>query len=239
VYFELQAAFPINEVIMCGRFSLVADLSEMQAAFPGFDFPFQLNPRFNIAPSQPVLAIPNTPDRAAAFFKWGLIPTWAKDPSIGIKMINARSEGLSEKPSFRGPLKYKRCLVLASGFYEWKAEPNSKQKTPYYIQLASGELFAIAGLWDEWMSSDGGEIRTCTLITTQPNSMMAALHNRMPIILPPESYEAWLNPTPQQPAALEKFLAPYDSAKMTAYPVSTLVNSPQFDSPQCIVSVLE
>lgn len=224
---------------MCGRFSLVADISEMQAAFPGFDFPTSIPPRYNIAPSQPILAIPNLTSRTADYFKWGLIPSWAKETSIGMKMINARSEGLSDKPSFRGPYKYKRCLIPSSGFFEWRLEPGTKQKTPYYIQLTGGQPFAIAGLWDVWLSPDGSEVKSCALITTEANSFMTAFHSRMPVILQPKHYSAWLDPFPQLPHSLDRFLTQFDAGSMQAHPVSTLVNSPNNDSSKCIASTLD
>ncbi len=219
---------------MCGRFSLAADPQELQMAFPGFLFPNTISPRYNVAPSQPVLAIPNNGNKKADFFRWGLIPSWAKDPSIGMKMINARSEGISEKPSFRGPYRYKRCIVPVSGFYEWKKNPASKTKTPYYIGLSSGAPFGIAGLWDEWLSSDGSEVQTCTLITTSSNSLISPLHERMPVILPPDAYNLWLDPEPIKPGALNELLIPYASDKMAAYPVTPFVNNVANDSPLCV-----
>ncbi len=214
---------------MCGRFTLTVDPGELQAAFPGFTFPEKYHPRYNIAPSQPIMAIPNDGKNAADFFVWGLIPVWAKDPTIGSRLINARAETLAEKSSFRGAYKYKRCLVLANGFYEWRTQHGSKQKIPYYISLASGKPFAFAGLWDEWLSPDGSQVKSCTIITTEPNEMMAELHSRMPVILPSFGYSEWLDTGSQKPEALQKWLAPYPSSEMTAYPVSTLVNSPSND----------
>lgn len=220
---------------MCGRFTLATDSAELQQAFPEVQFPAEGRPRFNVAPSQPVLALPNDGKLSADYFLWGLIPTWAKDPSIGSKLINARAETLGEKPSFRGSYKYKRCLVFADGFYEWKTEAGSKTKTPHFIHLESGLPFAFAGLWDEWHAPDGSQIKTCTIITTEPNELMSKLHNRMPVILPPSAYAQWLDPTPQKPETLQNLLVPYPTHLMTAYPVSTLVNSPNNDRPECLV----
>lgn len=222
---------------MCGRFTLATDSAELQQAFPEVQFPAEGRPRFNVAPSQPVLAVPNDGKLSADYFLWGLIPTWAKDPSIGSKLINARAETLGEKPSFRGSYKYKRCLVFADGFYEWKTEAGSKTKIPHFIHLESGLPFAFAGLWDEWHAPDGSQVKTCTIITTEPNELMSKLHNRMPVILPPTAYEQWLDPTPQKPEALQNLLVPYPTHLMTAYPVSTLVNSPNNDRPECLVPV--
>jgi putative SOS response-associated peptidase YedK len=222
---------------MCGRFTLTVDPAELIDEFGDYTFPPQFAPRFNIAPSQPVLAIPNDENNQADFFQWGLIPFWAKDPSIGNRLINARGETLAEKPSFRGSYKYKRCLILTDGFYEWTKQPGSKTKTPYFIHMKDRQPFAFAGLWDEWHSSDGSQVRTCTIITTSPNELVKALHNRMPVILPRDSYGQWLSNTPQTPENLSPLIKPYPSAEMAAYPVSTLVNNPKNDHAACVVPV--
>ena len=219
---------------MCGRFTLTADPGELQEAFPGLVISAQINPRYNIAPSQPVAVIPNTAEYKLDFFLWGLIPSWAKDPEIGNRLINARAETLTEKPSFRTAFRRRRCLILADGFYEWKAVPDQKSKIPMFVHLRTGGVFAFAGLWDIWQSPDGSEIRSCTIITTQPNELMKNIHNRMPVILPPEAYKDWLDPEERNPALLLKWLVPYDASEMEAYPVSRLVNSPQNDVSECI-----
>jgi putative SOS response-associated peptidase YedK len=219
---------------MCGRFTLTVDPAELQENFPGVSFPEQYAPRYNIAPTQPILAIPNNGLNKADFFVWGLIPSWAKDPTIGSRLINARGETLSEKPSFRGAYKYKRCLIPANGFYEWKSQPGTKIKVPYFIHLKSGLPFAFAGLWDEWHSPDGALVRSCTIITTEPNSLMATLHNRMPVILQPGDYARWLDAKPQMPPALQPLIAQYPAEALEAHPVSTLVNSPNNDRPELI-----
>lgn len=220
---------------MCGRFTLTADPAQLQESFPDVSFPTAGGPRFNIAPSQPVLVLPNDAKNAADYFVWGLIPSWAKDPTIGSKLINARAETLGEKASFRGSYKYKRCLVFADGFYEWQAQPGSKTKVPHFIKLTSGKPFALAGLWDEWHSPDGSQVKSCTIITTEPNELMSRLHNRMPVILPQSAYAQWLDPAPRKPEDLQALLVPYPTAAMTAYPVSTLVNSPGNDRAECVV----
>jgi putative SOS response-associated peptidase YedK len=220
---------------MCGRFTLTVDPSDLQEAFADFTFPAKFAPRFNIAPSQPVLAIPNDAKQKADFFVWGLIPSWAKDPTMGQRLINARGETLAEKPSFRGALKYKRCLILADGFYEWKSQPGTKTKIPHFIFLKSRQPFAFAGLWDEWHSPEGGSIRSATIITIEPNELMAPIHNRMPVILPPSAYEQWLDPAPQTPDRLLPLLKPFPAAEMTAHSVSTLVNSPANDRAELVV----
>jgi len=219
---------------MCGRFTLTLDPAELEDAFGGYVFPSQFAPRYNIAPSQPVLAIPNSNEKKADFFQWGLIPSWAKDPSIGNKLINARGETLAEKPSFRGGFKYKRCLILADGFFEWKSEPGSKTKTPYFIYMKDHQPFAFAGLWDVWQSPDGGSLRSCTIVTTEPNELMKSLHNRMPVILNREDYRDWLDPAPRAPDSLRHLIKPYSPENMAAHPVSSLVNRPGNDSPELL-----
>ncbi len=222
---------------MCGRFTLTVDTADLQDAFPEVSFPTPSAPRFNIAPTQPVLTLPNNGKNAADFFIWGLIPSWAKDPSIGNNLINARAETLGEKPSFRGSYKYKRCLIFADGFYEWKSMPGTKIKIPHFIRLTSGRPFAFAGLWDEWHSPDGSVIPSCAIITTEPNELMAGIHNRMPVILPPTAQAQWLDPAPRRPDELQALLKPYPSSEMTAHPVSTLVNSPANDRAECVIPV--
>ena len=222
---------------MCGRFTLTVDPADLRDAFPEFDFPAQYAPRFNIAPSQPVLVIPNDGTGKVSFFVWGLVPSWAKDPSIGNRMINARAETLAEKPSFRGALKYRRCLIPADGFFEWQSQVGSKSKIPHHIRMKSGQPFAFAGLWEDWHSPDGSSIKSCTIITTQPNDLMAPIHNRMPVILPPNTYAQWLAPSPAQASDLLPLLVSYPADEMVAYPVSTLVNSPANDLPEVLQPV--
>ncbi len=220
---------------MCGRFTLTVDPAELKEAFADFKFPSRFAPRFNIAPTQPVLAIPNDGRNKADFFVWGLIPAWAKDPTIGSRLINARGETLAEKPAFRGGYKYKRCLILADGFYEWKSQPGTKTKVPHFIHLKSGSVFAFAGLWDEWQSADGSSIRSCTIVTITPNELMSKIHNRMPVILQPSDYAEWLDASPRTPNSLVHLLKPFPANLMDAHPVSTLVNSPANDRAECVV----
>jgi putative SOS response-associated peptidase YedK len=220
---------------MCGRFTLTVDPAELKDTFNDYDFPAQFAPRFNIAPSQPVLAISNDGQNRAEFFVWGLIPSWAKDPAIGNRLINARGETLAEKPSFRGGFKYKRCLILADGFYEWKSQPGTKVKVPHFIHMKDRQPFAFAGLWDEWNSPDGSQIRSCTIVTTEPNELMMSIHNRMPVILPPDAYAQWIDPASRMPDSLHALIKPYPADGMAAYPVSTLVNNPKNDRAECVV----
>jgi putative SOS response-associated peptidase YedK len=219
---------------MCGRFTLTATPDQLQDAFPQFNVPQQMTPHFNIAPSQPIPVVANDGANRVDYFSWGLIPSWAKDPSIGNKMINARAETLAEKPSFRAAYKRRRCLVLTDGFYEWQAIPGEKRKQPQYITLADRKPFAFAGLWEQWFSPDGSEIKSATIITTAPNEMMSKLHNRMPVILHPDDYARWLDPAEKSKDDLQNLLVSFPSELMAHYPVSTLVNSPANDLPDCI-----
>jgi putative SOS response-associated peptidase YedK len=220
---------------MCGRFSLVADPDDLREAFPWLNIPIaEVSPRYNIAPSQPVAVIPNDGKHQLDFFIWGLIPSWAKDPIIGNRMINARAETLNEKPSFRTAFRRRRCLIPADGFYEWKVEPGKKARTPTYIRMKSSKPFTFAGLWESWNSPDGSEILSCTIITTQPNNLLQEIHNRMPVILPASNYDLWLEPDEVDPSKLAGLLQPYPAEEMIAFPVSTLVNNPANDMATCI-----
>ena len=220
---------------MCGRFALTVNPADLQDTFSNYSFPAKFAPRFNIAPSQPVLAIPNDDKFTADFFVWGLIPMWAKDPSIGSRLINARGETVSEKPSFRGSYRRKRCLILADGFYEWKASGDKKNKTPYFIHMHDRKPFAMAGLWDSWESPDGSSLKTCTIITTAPNELMEKIHIRMPVILHPRDHAKWLDAAPQTSESLQHLIKPFPADAMSAYPVSTLVNKPENDLPELVV----
>ncbi|MCB0193664.1 MAG: SOS response-associated peptidase [Anaerolineae bacterium] len=224
---------------MCGRYSLTANAKKLAEAFADVaGVPDEIPPRYNIAPSQPIAVIANNDRHAVEFFQWGLIPSWAKDPKIGNRMINARSETLAEKPSFRTAYRRRRCLVLADGFYEWRRN-DDKSKTPMYIQLESQEPFAFAGLWEVWHSPQDDMVLSCTIITTEPNDLMASIHNRMPVILPADAYAQWLDPNEQKPDQLQSLLKPYPAEAMTAYPVSKVVNNPRNDDPACVKPVAE
>lgn len=220
---------------MCGRYTLAADPADLMETFPELTLLDNLTPRYNITPSQDVAVVANNDQNRLDFFLWGLIPSWAKDPTIGNRMINARAESLVEKPSFRTAYRRRRCLILADGFYEWRQEVGRKSKTPMYIQLTSGQPFAFAGLWEIWRSVDERTIRSCTIITTTPNELMGPIHNRMPVILIPESYDQWLDPSEQDLDRLNGLLKPYPASRMKTYPVSPLVNNPKNDSPACII----
>ena len=219
---------------MCGRFTLTADPGDLQAAFPWLNIPVDVTPRYNIAPSQPIAVIPNDGKNTLDFYLWGLVPSWAKDPQIGNRMINARAETLAEKPSFRAAFRRRRCLIPADGFYEWQTVPGQKAKTPMYIRLKDGKPFAFAGLWENWNGPDGSQILSCTIITTPPNTYMKEIHNRMPAILPQNAYATWLDTGEPDLNLLQGLLQPYPADAMTAYPVSTLVNNPVNEQAQCI-----
>ncbi len=217
---------------MCGRFSLKSTMQAIEAEFSIDRSDIVIEPRYNIAPTQNVAVIFNNGQNYQTFFKWGLIPSWTKDPTIGNRMINARAETISEKPSFKTALKKRRCLILADGFYEWKRIKDAK--IPTYIFLNNQKPFAFAGLWDNWKSPEGKIIYTCAIITTIPNELIASIHNRMPVILQKQFIDLWLDPSYQNETELSNILKPYPHEEMAAYEVSKLVNSPQNDTPACI-----
>jgi len=220
---------------MCGRFTLTADPDELREVFSWITFPEkQFAPRYNIAPTQPIAVVTNTGENKLDFFTWGLIPFWAKDPSIGSRMINARSETLAEKPSFKNAFKRRRCLILADGFYEWQKIPGEKAKQPIYIRMKESEPFTFAGLWEDWHSTDGSQILSATIITTSPNKLIEPIHNRMPVILPESAYRQWLAPGEADPQKLGALLRPFDADRMEAYPVSQMVNNPRNEDPRLI-----
>jgi putative SOS response-associated peptidase YedK len=216
---------------MCGRYTLTVNIKTVAEAF-GVPPALDTAPRYNVAPTQDVVSIMRNGSAHLAWLHWGLIPSWAKDESVGSKMINARAETLAEKPSFRGLLRSKRCLVIADGFYEWKQEHGGK--SPWYITLKDREPFAFAGLWDHWKAPDGQQILSCTIITTPPNDIVAPIHNRMPAILQPGTRDLWLNPDLRDEHELTKLLAPYPADQMTVRPVSRLVNDPKRDSAELL-----
>jgi len=220
---------------MCGRFTLALTGEQLSLAFPWLNVPQQLQPRYNVAPTQPVATVANDGRHQVEFFQWGLVPSWAKDPSIGNRLINARAETLAEKPSFRAAYRRRRCLILADGFYEWQSGPDRGAKIPYYLQLASGDPFAFAGLWEIWHAPDGSQLYSCTIITTRPNELVAPIHDRMPAILSPDHFQRWLSPAELPPQELQPLLGPYPAAAMVAYPVSRAVNNPANEFPECIL----
>jgi putative SOS response-associated peptidase YedK len=218
---------------MCGRFTLFHDVATIARAF-NVSVPesLKVTPRYNVAPTQDILSIVNDETPQLTLLRWGLIPTWAKEESIGSKMINARAETLAEKPSFKRLLRSRRCLILTDGFYEWKKE--GKGKVPMFITLKDEEPFAFAGLWDTWRDANGQQLRTCTIITTEANELITPIHNRMPVILPTQSREEWLDPSLHDEQMLLSLLQSYPAEAMTTRPVSRQVNNPQYDSAELI-----
>ncbi|MBW4436216.1 MAG: SOS response-associated peptidase [Pleurocapsa minor GSE-CHR-MK-17-07R] len=216
---------------MCGRFVIAADSTALQQAFDLASVP-ELTPRYNVAPTQLAPVIINEDGgRELVMYRWGLVPSWAKDLAMGAKMINARSETIEEKPSFKHAFRRRRCLVPANGFYEWKAE--GTKKMPRYIHLKDVPLFAMAGLWETWHDVEKRPIHTFTILTTGANDFMRQFHERMPVIVRPADYGLWLDQqAPTEP--LRALLTQYDPNAMTAYEVSTAVNKPVFDGPELI-----
>ena len=220
---------------MCGRFTLITNLGAIAARFGVSRFLEEVGPRYNIAPTQTVIVVNDDGTRRLTQMRWGLIPSWAKDPAIGNRMINARAESVATKPAFRAALPKRRCLIPADGFYEWQQVGRRKQ--PVYITLKTREPFSFAGLWESRMSSEGEESRSCTIITTEANELLKPIHDRMPVILTRETEAVWLDPTVQDSAYLLPLLKPYPAGKMEVYPVSTRVNSPANDGQECIKPV--
>lgn len=221
---------------MCGRFTLRTPLKDVVELFELAHYS-QPQPgewaRFNIAPSQPIAAVrlDEQSQRRLDWLRWGLVPAWADDPAIGNQMINARGETVATKPAFREAFRQRRCLIPADGFYEWKKEGGAKR--PYYIHLEEQRPFAFAGLWERWRRGSN-EIESCTIITTEANDLLRPLHNRMPVILDPAEFATWLDPRLSRPEELSELLRPYPDQYLKLHPVRTLVNSPNFDEPECI-----
>jgi putative SOS response-associated peptidase YedK len=224
-------SFALRRDNMCGRFTLTTDIKTVAKIF-GVTHSLQTAPRYNVAPTQEVVSILRNGSAHMEWLQWGLIPSWARDESIGSKMINARAETLAEKPSFKRLLRSGRCLIVADGFYEWKKEQGGK--TPMYITLKDGSPFAMAGLWDTWHNPDGRDMRTCTIVTTQPNALVTTIHDRMPAILSADARDLWLDSSIQDEQALLHLLAPYPAEEMTARAVSRLVNNPRSEGAELI-----
>lgn len=217
---------------MCGRYRLT---KRKQVVEEHFDVVSGENegdwiPRYNVAPTQPVAVVrqhPKEPVRDLSMMRWGLIPSWAKDASGSARMINARSETATTQPAFRDAMKFRRCLIPADGFYEWKKAGKIRQ--PYCFEIKEGKLFAFAGLWERWKSPEGQWVRSCSILTTGPNSVTAPVHDRMPVILHPSDYEFWLDPGMNDAAAANELLKPFDAQLMRAYPVSSRINDANND----------
>lgn len=217
---------------MCGRFSIVTPLEELAERFNAEPPKIDFEPRYNGAPSQDMLVITSETPKQMSLFHWGLVPSWAKDPKIGNRMINARAETLSEKPSFRHAFKSNRCLVLADGFFEW--DKKGKVKTPYYIYLKGHKPFAFAGLCEHWKDDKGKELNSFTIVTTNANKLVGKIHDRMPVILEEDKEKEWLNPDAKI-EDIKMLLKPFPARAMEDYPISTLVNNPRNDLPKILV----
>ncbi len=221
---------------MCGRFTLKTSRAKITEMFR-LQRLGEFDPRYNIAPSQPVLAVRTDADggqREGVMLKWGLIPSWAKEPGIGNSLANARAETVAEKPAFRSAFKKRRCLVVTDGFYEWGKVDGGK--IPYYFQLRDGNPFAFAGLWERWEKGEE-PVESCTLITTEANGVVGQIHDRMPVILMPDDYARWLDPAEQQADRLKELLRPLADDLMVSHAVSKLVNNPRNERPDCVQPV--
>ncbi len=234
-----QSARPIcHNLTMCGRYRLSRRKQLVEEYFASRSGAEDWGPRYNIAPTQPVPVIrqhPQQPARELSLVRWGLIPSWAKDASAAVRMINARSETAAAKPAFRDSLKSRRCLIPADGFYEWSRTGKTKQ--PYCFEVNEGELFAFAGIWDRWHHPSGNTLETCSILTTTANPAASAIHDRMPVILDPASYDLWLDPGMTDAGAASELLKPYDARLMRCYPVSTRVNCVANDDDCCSAPV--
>ncbi|MUT66841.1 SOS response-associated peptidase [Paenibacillus sp. NEAU-GSW1] len=221
---------------MCGRYTITVSLEELMLRYMigAVSVPYH-RPKYNVAPGQMVLAVVNDGEQnRLGELKWGLIPPWADSPKVGNMMLNARAETAAAKPAFLTPLRRKRCLIPADGFYEWKKEAGGKTKQPMRIVRKDRSIFSMAGLYETWKAADGTTINSCTIMTTAPNSLMAPIHDRMPVILRPEDEPFWLDRSVQEPSALERLLRPYASEELEAYPVTSSVGSVRYDEPDCI-----
>ena len=217
---------------MCGRFTLYFPFELLVEIFGLTELP-GLVPRYNIAPTQAASVVRST-GKARGLYSlgWGLVPSWAKDISAGSRMINARSESLPDKPAFRNAVRFRRCIVPASGYYEWK--PEGSRKIPYYIHLSDGAPMGFAGIWEAWKTPNGTFLETFAILTTSVNPLIAPIHDRMPVILHSDAYGLWLDPEVRDSGQLQPLYRPYPAELLTLHPVSTLVNSPRNDDPACI-----
>ena len=224
---------------MCGRFTVRVEATDLAGLFKVEAVVERPSPSFNASPGKkvPVVLRDEEGRLVLSAFRWGLVPFWAKDPEIGNRLINARSETAAQKPAFRAALKRRRCLMLADGFYEWKLQGG--RKIPHHITLTDRPLFAFAGLWEAWKTPEGEILKTCCLLTLEANAFMRPIHHRMPAILDPGDEMAWLDPDLQDPAAVLALVKPYPDGLMAARPVSTLVNNPRNDDPRCVLPLEE
>jgi len=224
---------------MCGRFTLSSPPEILASLFDLEEVP-ALSPRYNIAPTQPVAVVRLDLEREArelTFLRWGLVPFWAKDPAIGSRLINARAETVAEKPAFREAFRHRRCLVPASGFYEWEKTEGGKQ--PFFFHAAADAPLAIAGLWERWKAPDGETLETCTLLTTEADDVVQPVHDRMPVVVRPQDYDLWLDPSATGADRLGALLGPGAGVRLVAHPVSTRVNTPANDGPELVAPLAE
>src|ERR1700758_2141504 len=224
---------------MCGRYRLSRRKQIIEEYFETAPWDDDWDPRYNIAPTQPVPVIrqhPKEPIREISLMKWGLIPHWAKNASESAKTMNARSETAAIRPAFRDPMRFRRCLIPADGFYEWARKGTTKQ--PYCFEVQDGALFVFAGLWDGWKNASGNWVKTCSILTTTPNALTSAVHDRMPVILPPDAYDLWLDPGLNDVQVVSELLRPYDANAMRSYPVSMRVNRVENDDQECAQRVV-
>ena len=227
-----------HNLLMCGRYRLSRRKQIVEEYFDSVSGEEDWTPRYNIAPTQSVPVIrqnPKEPVRELSLVRWGLIPSWAKDPSVAATMINARSETAGTKPAFRDALKSHRCLIPADAFYEWKKIGNAKQ--PYCFEVNEGALFAFAGIWDRWKDPRGNTVETCSILTTSPNAVTSPVHDRMPVILDPDCYDLWLDPGMRDVSMASELLKPYDARLMRCYPISTRINHVANDDEECSAPV--
>jgi putative SOS response-associated peptidase YedK len=210
---------------MCGRFAQRSDPTRLAKEFKVAEVP-QVEARYNVAPTQEILAVRELADgREMSFFKWGLVPSWAKDTSMSARLINARSETIEEKPSFRDAFRKRRCIIPADGFYEWQRTEGRKQ--PFFFRMREESPFGLAGLWERWEGEGGQAINSCTMMTTEANEVLRPVHDRMPVILHPDGYDAWLDTDVRKLDLIKEMLRPYPAEEMTSYPVSMAINSPR------------
>lgn len=221
---------------MCGRFTIMLDADELQETLELNSVPDDWRPRYNVAPTQPVAVVRDANLRQVEWMRWGLIPAWAKDMEIGSRLINARAETITEKPSFRSAFARRRCVLLADGFYEWQRSPDKKAPAaPFFFFRKGHKPFGFAGLWETWRNSTGEEIHSCTILTTEANETVRPVHQRMPVMLDETNLWNWI--LPAEPQVHLAMLQPYPVEKMESYPVSKIVNDPARDVPECAAPI--
>ena len=223
---------------MCGRYTITSPAQVIAEVF-GITGPVELAPRYNVCPGQDVPVVRTrhgADDRELDLLRWGLVPWFVKEPGPAARMINARAETAATSPAFREALHRRRCLLPADGFYEWQASPDKKRgpKQPFHIRRADGRPLALAGLWERWKGPDGTKLESCTVLTTAPNELLAPIHDRMPVVLPPDAWSLWLDRTVQDVERIAPLLVPAPADEMVAAPVSTWVNDPKHDDAQCL-----